>query len=232
MERNGFVTGLMYILLVFLIVGLAILVFFNFRANTRQQAEIEAAEIAASTTPTPPPTSTPEPTATPSRTTDVITLAFAGDLVGQPGLSTDASSVSTTTNENGESVETATYDFYNELDGITSSLSGVDFSACTFVGTMSDSGVYEGYHMPVAIATALAGAGFQLVNAATDHILDLGLDGLLTTVRGFNEEGLAVAGAYSSQQLHGAFMQEIHGIKVAFLSYTYGTGGVSVVDNP
>ena len=224
MRNNGFATGLMYVLLVFLLVGLAILIFFNYQINTQQMAEREAAEIAAAATPTPEPTSTPEPTPTPSRVTETVTLAFAGDLVGQPGLTTDAAS------SDGDD-DSVTYDFFDELEGVVPSLNGVDFAACTLVGTAYDSSAYDtGYHMPAAIATALAGSGFQVVNLATDHILELGFEGLEGTVRTLQNEGLVPIGAYSSQQSHGAFMADIHGVKVALLSYTCGTGGVSIAD--
>ena len=38
MRENGFATGIMYILMVFLAVGLAVLIFFNFQANSQQKA--------------------------------------------------------------------------------------------------------------------------------------------------------------------------------------------------
>ena len=225
MRQNGFVTGVMYILLVFLAVGLAILIFFNYQANTQQMEAIEAEEIAASITPTPEPTATPEPTPTPARTAETVTLVFAGDLVGQAGLTTDAAGS-----------EGGSYDFYNELDGVLPSLAGSDFSACTMVGTVAENEPYGDYRMPATIATALAGAGFQLVNAATDHTLDQGVDGLRETVDVMQNEGLYVAGAYSGEQSHYAFMADVHGINVAILSYTYSTGAqgkeVSVEETP
>lgn len=219
-RENGFVTGFMYIILVFLIVGLGILVLFNYQANAQQQAEMEAAELAASVTPTPPPTATPAPTAIPERNTDVVTLAFAGDIVGQPGLSTDAEG------EDGE------YDYFEELEGVSASLEDTDFAACTLVGTLNERGPYEeGYRMNTAMADAIAGAGFRVVNTATDHILDDGLDGLVETAEALYAANLVSVGAYRSEQMHGIFMAEIRDVKVAVLSYTYGTGGVSVADN-
>ena len=221
-RQNGFATGVMYVLLVFLAVALAIVIFFNYQANTEQMAAIEAEKIALAATPTPEPTATPEPTPTPNRITENVTLAFAGDLVGQPGLTTDAASGS------GDDVS---YDFFDELAGVVPSLSGVDFAACTLVGTIVENGAYDtGYNMPPTIATALAGSGFQVVNAATDRILELGFDGLSETVTTLQSEGLVPVGAYSAQQNHGAFMADIHGVNVALLSYTCGTGGVSAAD--
>jgi poly-gamma-glutamate synthesis protein (capsule biosynthesis protein) len=228
MRKNGFVTGLMYVLLVFLAVGLALLVFFNFQANSQQMAEIAAAEEAAATTPTPPPTATPAPTATPTRTTETVTLGFAGDLVGQSGLSTDAK----TTTENDDGDEVTAYDYTSELAGVKTTLSDVDFAACTLVSTLTEEDETDAYRLSGSMAQALAGAGFKLVNVATDHILDSGLDGLTTTVDLLRDEGLAVAGAYTGELSRGLYIANVDGVQVAFLSYTYGTGGVSVVENP
>ena len=144
--------------------------------------------------------------------------------MGQPGLTTDAAS---------GSEDERTYDFFDELAGVTPVLSGVDFASCTLVGTLSENGPFDtGYTMPASAATALAGSGFQLVNAATDHILERGLDGLTETVHILQEEGLVPVGAYANQQSQSAFIADIHGLNVALLSYTCGTGGVSVSDTP
>lgn len=223
-RENGLLTGLLYVLMVFLAVGLAILVFFNYQANTEQMAAIEAEELAAAVTPTPEPTATPAPTAVPERNTETVTLAFAGDIVGQPGLTTEAAS------QDGDVVS---YDYTEELLGVSRSLEGSDLAACTLVGTLSGKGPFdEGYRMSNDMTAALAGVGFQVVNAATDHILDDGVDGLVSTVETLSLGSLAAVGAYRSEQLHGIFMAQVRGVNVAVLSYTYGTGGVSVADEP
>lgn len=222
-RENGFLTGLMYVALVFLAVGLAILVFFNYRINTEQMAAIEAAEIAASVTPTPPPTATPAPTAIPERNTETVTLAFSGDIVGQPGLTTDAEATEG---------EVVSYDYSSELEGVSTSLRGSDLAACTLVGTLSEKGPFgEGYRLSNEMTAALAGVGFQVVNAATDHILDDGVDGLVDTAEALYLGGLVSVGAYRSEQLHGIFMAQVRDVNIAMLSYTYGTGGVSVADS-
>lgn len=227
MKKNGFGTGLMYVLLIFLAVGLGFLIFFNFRANQQQQRTIEAALEEASTTPTPEPTSTPEPTAVPQRSAETLTLAFAGDLVGQAGLSTDAQK----TGGDG----TTAYDFTEELYGVRSAIETADLAACTLVGTLTNSGDYDSYRMPAAMAAGLHDAGFDLVNAASDHIMDRGLEGLVETVNTLNAAELGVVGAYTSEN-RSFPMAQVKGVKVAFLSYTYGTAGtgaapVSIADN-
>lgn len=224
----------MYIILVLLAVGFGFLVFFNYQANTQQMAEIQAAEEAAQVTPTPAPTATPEPTPTPERSVETITLAFAGDLVGQSGLTTDAQH--TETGEDG--TETVAYDYTEQIAGVIPSLEGADLAACTLVASLTDDGSYDAYRMPAAMASALSDTGFRLVNVATDHLLDYGLDGLVSTVDILREENISALGAYSDDSSRTLPMAEVNGVKVAFLSYTYstasGTGSsqpVSIADN-
>ncbi len=225
MKKNGLVTGVMYVVLVLLVVGLGFLLFFNYRANMEQKEEIRAAEEAASATATPAPTEEPAPTAEPQRTVETLDLAFAGDLVGHAGLTTDALSE-----------EEGAYDFSHELAGVQASIADADLAACTLVSTLSDEGTYDAYVMPRAVATALRDAGFDLVNAATDHILDRGVTGLTATVDYLKNAGLTVTGAYSASTSRSLPVAQVNGVKVAFLSYSYGTAGtgaqpVSVADS-
>lgn len=226
-NKNGLATGFMYVLLILLAVGLGFLIFFNYRANEQQQAEIRAAEEAANTTPTPEPSGTPEPTAVPARNTETVTLAFAGDLVGQAGLTTDAQS----TADDG----TVSFSFNEELAGVRTSLEGADITACTLVSNLAAAGEYDSYRMPTDMAAALHEAGFMVVNAATDHIMDRGLEGLTETVNALKGNGLAVVGAYADSN-RSMLLANVKDVKIGFLSYTYGTAGgtsepVSVADN-
>ncbi len=223
MRGDGFLSNLLSILMILLVVALAVLVFFNYQANTQQMAEIAAAEAAAAATPTPPPVQTPEPTPVPDRNAETITLAFAGDVVGQAGLTTDA----LIKGEDGSE----SYDYSLQLEGVKDILSQADLSACTLVGTLTADGNYDAYRMAPAMANALAGAGFQVVNAATDHIMNFGLDGLTETVSILNSQGLQTIGAYTGELSNGLFVANVGNLKIALLSYTCGTGGSSVATN-
>lgn len=223
MRGDGFISNLLSILMILLVVGLALMIFFNYQANTQQMEEIAAAEAAAATTPTPPPTSTPEPTPEPERNTETVTLAFTGDIVGQAGLTTDAQ-------QKGED-GSVSYDYSLQLDGVADILSKADLASGTLVGTLAAEGDYGAYHLNAELANAMAGVGFQVVNAATDRILNYGVDGLVETVSILNGAGLQTIGAYTSQLSHGLFLANVGDLKVAFLSYTYGTDGVSVASD-
>lgn len=224
MRGDGFFSNLLSILMILLVVGLAVLVYFNYQANTEQMAEIAAAEAAAAVTPTPPPSATPEPTPVPERNTETVTLAFTGDIVGQAGITTDALVVADDGSES--------YDYSLQLDGVKDILADADLAACTLVGTITDRGGYDAYRMSSAMANALAGVGIQVVNAATDHILNYDLNGLTETVSILNSQGLQTIGAYTGELSNGLFVANVGDLKVALLSYTCGTGGVSVANNP
>lgn len=213
--------------LVLLTIGLVFLVFFNYQANKEQQAEIDAAIEAQSVTPTPVPTSTPAPTAEPERNTQNVVLSFAGDIVGQAGLSSEAQKITD---------EVASFDFTEEISGVNAALQASDLAACTLVGTLSNGGGYDSYLIPGELADSLQASGFDLVNVATDHVLDQGLQGLQNTVNSLQEAGLGVLGAYSSDSSRRLVTAEKNGMKIAFLSYTYSTAGtgaqpISVADN-
>ena len=224
MRGEGFFSNLLSIVMIFLVVTLAVLVFFNYQANSRQMAEIAAAEAAAAVTPTPQPVQTPEPTPVPSRNTESVTLAFAGDIVGQAGLTTDAL---VTGSDGSES-----YDYSLQLEGVKDILEEADLSVCTLVSTMTAVDSFDAYRMAPTMANALAGAGFQVVNAATDHILNFGLNGLTETVSILNSHGLQTIGAYTGELSNGLFVANVGNLKVALLSYTYGTGDYSIAGNP
>ena len=67
-------------------------------------------------------------------------------------------------------------------------------------------------------------AGFDLLSTANNHCLDRELTGLKKTLDALDRAGLAHTGtARSSRERDAVFLRVINGIRVAFLSYTYGT---------
>ena len=73
---------------------------------------------------------------------------------------------------------------------------------------------------------AIKNAGFDLVTTATNHILDMGLDGLARTIDVLREKKLDFIGTYKSaedKKNSRVKLIEKGGIKFAVLAYTYGT---------
>lgn len=78
---------------------------------------------------------------------------------------------------------------------------------------------------PVEFAEAVKNAGFDLVSTANNHCLDNGIEGIQETVESLDKIGLENTGiSYGEEKLK---LHNINGIKIAVLSYTYGTNAFS-----
>lgn len=99
----------------------------------------------------------------------------------------------------------------------------------TFAGGPDYSG-FPAFNTPDALGDALKDAGFDLVSTANNHCLDRGYDGMVRTLDVLDNLGLAHVGTYRSTveraAQNGVHVADVGGIKVAFLSYTYGTNGI------
>ena len=86
---------------------------------------------------------------------------------------------------------------------------------------------YPCFNSPTEIAQNLKDTGFTLANIASNHTLDRFQDGIDATIQSFNEVGITVDGAYSSQEQFDTIpVFETKGVKFSFLAYTYGTNGI------
>lgn len=93
---------------------------------------------------------------------------------------------------------------------------------------------YKGYPVfssPDEFARQLQLSGFDLLLTANNHCMDSGADGLKRTISVLDEMGVAHIGTYLSEAKRRdrlPMIKDINGLKVAFLTYTYGTNGFSV----
>jgi poly-gamma-glutamate synthesis protein (capsule biosynthesis protein) len=92
---------------------------------------------------------------------------------------------------------------------------------------------YSGYPLfntPHEVGEALIGAGFDVVNHATNHIMDKGEKGLLFTVDFWEARpDIVCLGIHRSQEARDTgHIVEKNNIKVGFLAYTYGTNGIPI----
>ena len=81
------------------------------------------------------------------------------------------------------------------------------------------------YNSPKELATALSIIGIDVVNSATNHSFNYGAEGVNSTISTLNENKIDVAGI-KNENLDGKIIKEVNGIKMAFLSYTYGLNDV------
>lgn len=125
-----------------------------------------------------------------------------------------------------------TYDFRPVFAAIAPELREADVATAVLETVMAgkEAGGYTGYpcfNAPSAIADALKWAGVDLVFTAHNHILDRGAVGALKTLRYLKEIGMPAVGANSSPDpAERIYLMEVHGVKLAFLTYTTMTNGI------
>lgn len=78
---------------------------------------------------------------------------------------------------------------------------------------------------PESFVSAVAGAGFDAVTDANNHIFDRKYDGIDKTLQVVDKFGLKHTGAYATGQERQQLIIDVKGIKVAVLAYTYFING-------
>lgn len=86
---------------------------------------------------------------------------------------------------------------------------------------------YPTFNTPDEIADALIDTGFDIINIANNHMLDKGERGLSRAIDFWNDQPVTLIGGFKSEEDYNTIrVIEQNGIKIALLSYTYGTNGL------
>lgn len=81
------------------------------------------------------------------------------------------------------------------------------------------------FNTPKESLEAIKNAGFDILSTANNHCIDQGKKGLIKTIDAIEEYGLKNIGTYKEANTP-ILIEDIEGIKIAFLSYTYGLNGL------
>ncbi|WP_240390568.1 CapA family protein [Bacillus sp. Y1] len=125
------------------------------------------------------------------------------------------------------------YDFHPMFEQVSATLSQPDILLAnqeTILGGV-ELGIssYPMFNSPVEIGSAIKDSGVDIVSTANNHSLDKREKGLLTSLTNLDQLGIPSVGTYSSAEDQQTLtMMEKNGIKVAYLSYTYGTNGMPI----
>ncbi|CAH0346665.1 CapA family protein [Bacillus sp. CECT 9360] len=88
---------------------------------------------------------------------------------------------------------------------------------------------FPSFNSPVEVGDALKANGVDLVTIANNHTLDRGEKAILNALNHWNSIGMPYTGAYqSSEDQQIIRILKRNDITFSFLSYTYGTNGISV----
>lgn len=136
------------------------------------------------------------------------------------------------------------YDFSEVFEYAKKYIASADYAIGVFEGPMAgedagystsnfDDGKKLYLNFPDEFAEAVQDAGFDLVTTANNHVLDRGPDGAFRTLDVLDEIGLDHTGSYrneSEKQNNRVKLVECDGIRMVFLSYTYGSNYYNIYE--
>lgn len=125
------------------------------------------------------------------------------------------------------------YDFSPSFEIIAPLIGEADLAIATLEAAQAgvEAGItsYPLFNSPIELSQAFKNAGFDILNTANNHIMDRGYSGLMKTLDSVRALGLKAFGtAKSWEERDKPFIEDIKGIKVGFISYTYNINGVAV----
>lgn len=128
---------------------------------------------------------------------------------------------------------TDSYDFSYVFDDIQNYIKSADISIgsleTTFAGKDRGYSNYPTFNSPEELAYDLAEIGLDVLSTAGNHALDKGFSGLCNTLDVLDDANISHSGTYRTQEdRDSVLIKDVKGVKVAILSYTYGTNGIPV----
>ena len=216
-KKGGGLRSALIVLIAVLIAATGVMIWMCVRLATAPQDTQAPAIQETVAIPTVPPTEATVPeTMVPKEPEHVVstaTILSIGDLLMHGQLITDAQQAD------------GSYDFSYIFPYITPYVTAADYAAANLEVTLAGpSRPYQGYPMfnsPDAIVDAAKNAGFDMLLTANNHMYDSGEDGFLRTVRTIREKGLTVLGTREEAEEPAYTVQDINGIKVGMVCYTY-----------
>ncbi|MGP3985967.1 CapA family protein [Streptomyces sp. 3N207] len=128
------------------------------------------------------------------------------------------------------------YDFGRMIAAAKTPAQAADLAIChmeTIYGP--DGGPFTGYPLfqtPPQLARSVKAAGYDSCSTGSNHTLDDSADGVTRTLKAMDTAGLKHVGSARSARERGRpAMLRAGGAKVAQLSYTYGTNGISLPED-
>ena len=126
-----------------------------------------------------------------------------------------------------------TYDFSYVFSDIQKYIQVADIAVgnleTTFAGKDRGYSNYPTFNTPEQLAYNLKTLGIDVLSTANNHSLDKGYSGLVSTLDFLDDAGITHTGTYRTEEEQNQILiQNVKGITMAFLSFTYGTNGIPV----
>lgn len=160
-----------------------------------------------------------------NKTDSHLNLSIIGDIMCHNSQYIDAYS-------NEENTYNFSYVFENIKDYINSADIAIGNLETTFAGADRGYSNYPQFNTPEQLAWNLKDLGIDILSTANNHCMDTGYSGLVSTLNYLDEVGISHIGTNRSEEEQNSILiKEINDIKIAFLSFTYGTNGIPVPQN-
>ena len=129
--------------------------------------------------------------------------------------------------------KTNTYDFSYVFKDIKEYINSADIAIgnleTTFAGKERGYSNYPRFNTPEQLAQNLKDFGIDVVSTANNHCMDTNYTGLVSTLKYLDEVGIAHTGTNETAEKQDEILvKDVNGIKIAFLSFTYGTNGIAI----
>ncbi len=159
---------------------------------------------------------------TQSKKSTTINMAFTGDIMCHNTIYKDAFDSSNNS-----------YDFSYIFDDVKYNIQTADIAVgnleTTFAGSSKGYSSYPTFNTPENLAYTLKKIGFDVLTTANNHCYDSGYSGIESTINYLDDADISHTGTYKSQEEQNQILiKNVKGIKIAFLSFTYGTNGIKV----
>ena len=122
---------------------------------------------------------------------------------------------------------TGEYNYDNIFKFLSTYATQVDYAVAnlevTLCGPERGYKGYPSFNSPDAIVDSLKAAGFDMLLTANNHCYDTGHEGFHRTQQVIGEKGLAHLGTRQAEEDAPFRIQEINGIKIGMICYTYNT---------
>ena len=217
-RRGDGLRNVLIALIVLLILSIGLLVFLCVKLATAPQEPQLAQPTQPVTLPTEttqPPTTEPPTTAPPEpeHVVSTATILSTGDLLMHGGLI------------NAANQGDGTYDFGYIFPYITEYVTAADYAVANLETTLAGTAKpYQGnpmFNCPDELVDAAKNAGFDMLLTASNHSYDSQQPGFERTIRTIREKGLANLGTMLSAEEPKYVVQDINGIKIGMIAYTY-----------
>ncbi len=161
-------------------------------------------------------------TTEPTKKSTTINMALTGDIMCHNTIYNDAFNK-----------QSNTYDFSYIFDDIKYNIQTADIAIgnleTTFAGNSKGYSSYPTFNTPESLAYTLKKVGFDVLSTANNHCYDKGYSGIESTINYLDDADISHTGTFKSEEEQNKILvKNVKGIQIAFLSFTYGTNGITV----